>query len=221
MKKYLLLASLMAIGLLPVSAQTIVGQVNLNLTLGILSDGSGTPVADGSLLQVIALTNGSTGALPSTSDFLGGSASAQVLWQGAFDSTGTGVAGAMQLSLGNVSIYQDGTVGNYLTAGDPVIVRWYPSLTTSDTTPGTTGFGQAGYSAVDGTILDTAWVLPAANSSTGTPDLLFLTMSAGGSVPDTAGQAVSTTAVPEPATTATALGGIGLLFGWFIRRKRL
>jgi len=220
MKKILHLTALLLASGTIACAQTIVGQVNLNFYFGVLSDGAGTVVPDGSFLQIIASTDGSSLAAPTAADFLGGDNNAVVLWQGAFDSTTTGQAGLAAISLTGLNIYADGTAGNYVTAGDPVFVRWFPELTPTDSTPGATVYGQYGYDAIDGTTLDSTWVLPAAGGVGA--DYFFLTVSAGGTLPDSAGEAAINvaTAVPEASTTAALLGAAALLLCCVVRANR-
>jgi len=218
-KKLLLVSLLGLAGLVRLPAQTVVGTDNLTFLLGIMSDSQGVPVTDGSLLQIVASYHGSAIAAATPTDFLGGDTGATVLWQGVVDSnTAGGLTGASIVSF-NIDVYADGTTGNYLTSDATLYARWYPSLTTSDSVPGATSYGQYGYSSVGGTLLDSTWVLPAAGL---TAQYSFVTVGAdsGSSIPDSAGVASNATAVPEPATTAAMLGGLGLTFGWFIRRKR-
>ena len=217
MKKLILVSLLSLAALVRLPAQTVVGQTNLTFVLGILADNNGTPVADGGLLQILASYHGTSLSAATPTDFLGGDTGETVIWQGAVDSTtADNTPGASILNF-NVNLYADGTPGNYLTAGSTLFVRWYPTLSAASVSPGTTLYGQYGYSAADGTVLDSTWVLQSIGTN---PQYLFVTVGGGGTIADTAGQATLSTAVPEPATTAALLGGVGLIFGWFIRRKR-
>ena len=105
-----------------------------------------------------------------------------------------------------------------MTAGDSLFVRWFPDLTPLDTAPGVAAYGQYGYSNVSGSALDVTWVVPSAGSTT---SYSFFTQSAGGSLPDSLGQAAYTTAsaVPEPSAAAALFGLAALMLGWRIRRR--
>lgn len=212
MKKILLPLLLLAC-VVRLPAQTLLGQVTLNFYLGVLSDSSGTPIADGSMLQIIASDSGTSLAPATSTDFLGGDTGATILWEGGFDSSTSGLAGAASLTL-QIPIYAG---ANEVTTGSTLFVRWYPDVAGSSATPGATAYGQYGYASATGTVLDTSWVVPSAGAST---DYFLLTTSVGGTLDDTVGQATNVTAVPEPATTATILGGLGLALGWYLRRKR-
>ena len=198
------------------NAQTVIGTSNLTFVLGIMADNSGAPLADGSLLQILAGYQGTSIAAPTPGDFLGGDTGATVLWQGSVDSiTAGGVAGGTIVSF-DVNIYANGTA-NQVTAGTTLFARWYPSLSTASSTPGSTTYGQYGYASASGALLDSSWVVPTIGQ---TIQYNFVTTSGGGTLDDTLGKASNVTAVPEPATTATILGGLGLAAGWFYRRRR-
>lgn len=174
--------------------------VTLDITVGILTDSTGTTrLANGALFQVIASPdNLFTAPIPSA--FIGGNDA--ILWSGSFDSTASGVSGAMQVFLPDLSATT--FAGNYL------LVRWFPSLTVADSTPGVIAFGQYGYPN------DSSWIAP---DRGGTLSYDFRTVSSGyGSVPDSFGAATYSTAVPEPATYATFTGF--LAFGFVVWRRR-
>jgi len=212
--KKLLIPLLFLACLVRLPAQTLLGTATLNFYLGVLSDSSGTPIADGSMLQILASYNGSSIAPATVGSFLGGDAGATILWQGGFDSSVTGLAGATSLTL-QVPLYSG--AGN-VTSGSTLYVRWYPTVSGSSAAPGQTAYGQYGYASASGSLLDASWVVQSVGSSS---DYMLLTTSAGGTQPDAAGQALaSTSAVPEPSTTAAVLGGLGLIAGWYFRRRK-
>lgn len=219
MKKLLLLLALLApTGAGALRAQTVAGTVQLTFDLGLLTDAGGNILADGSLIQIIANYDGTSLAAPTSADFLGGDTSSVILWQGGLDSSTTGLAGTTTIQLSDLAVYSNDTTGSYLSAGDSLIVRWFPSLTSSDSTPGVTSFGQYGYSAVSGATLDTSWVVPSASSAV---DYQLLTTDVGGSLASSVGQATSTTsAVPEPAATAGLMALAALAIGAVVRRRR-
>lgn len=199
-KKLLLVGSVLGIAISQVRAAS----ATLNFTLGILSDSTGTAIPDGSLLQVIAAPTSSTFANPTTTSFLGGSSDEYLLFSGSFNSSSIGISGATQQP---VTIDLNTTpVGNYA-----ILVRWYPSLTTSNSAPGSTTYGQFGYPE------DSTWFIP---SGGGTVGYSFLTTSAGGSYPDSMGQASNTiTPVPEPSSYALIIGFCTVLIAMRHRRS--
>lgn len=220
MKKLLLLLALFSTaGAVALRAQTVAGTVQLTFDLGLLTDSGGNALADGSLIQIIASYDNTTLASPTSTDFLGGDSSSVILWQGGLDSSVTGIPGTTTVQLSDLTIYANGTPGHYLTAGDSLFVRWYPALTTASSTPGVTSFGQYGYSAVSGATLDTTWVIPAAPAAV---DFQLLTTDVGGLLATSAGKAANTTsAVPEPATTAGLMALAAFAVGAVIRRRSL
>jgi hypothetical protein len=188
MKKLLLSAALAGATLLQVHA----GTSHIDFSLGLLSNSSGTAIADGSLIQIIAAPTGSSFVNPTATNFLGTSSDEFIVYSGAFDSSTTGTPGAELLSI-NIDL------NTFPVAGDALIVRWYPSLTTSSATPGFTTYGQFGYpdnpSVLDST---NTWLTPTAGNSAA---FSLLTTGAGGSYPNSKGFASQTiTPVPEPSS---------------------
>lgn len=185
--------------------------VHIDFALGVLSDSLGTPIPNGSLIQIIAAPTTSTFANPTTTDFLGGSSDEYVVYSGSFDSTTTGTPGAEIFGT-------DINLATFPVAGDALIVRWYPSLTTSNTTPGLTTYGQFGYpnnpSSLDSS---NTWVTP---SGGGSVSFSFLTTSAGGPYADSMGKASNTvSAVPEPSSYMVIIGICSALIGLRFRRS--
>jgi hypothetical protein len=167
---------------------------HIDFSLGILSTSNGTALSDGSLIQIIAAPTGSGFADPTATNFLGTSSNEYLVYSGAFDSTTAAppTPGAETLAL-------DINLTTYPVAGYALLVRWYPSLTTSSSAPGFTTYGQFGYpdnpSLLDST---NTWLAPNAGNSV---SYTFFTSSVGGSYPDSKGSASRTiTPVPEPSS---------------------
>lgn len=180
-------------------AQLRADSIHIDFSLGILATSAGTPVLDNSLVQIIAAPTTSTFANPTATDFLGGSSDEYIVYSGAFDSSTSGGTPGAELFGVNIDLT------TYPIAGDALIVRWYPSLTTSSSAPGLTTYGQFGYpnnpSSVDPS---NTWIAP---SGGGSVAFSFLTTSAGGPYPDSMGNASNTvSAVPEPSNYAVIIG---------------
>jgi hypothetical protein len=196
MKKALLALAITGLAIAQLRADTI----HIDFAFGVLATSNGTPVSDGSLLQIIAVPTTSTFANPTATDFLGGSSDEYLVYSGAFDSSTVAppVAGTETLGL-------DIDLATYPIAGDALVIRWYPSLTTSNSAPGLTTYGQFGYpnnpSSVDST---NTWIAP---SGGGSVAFSFLTTGAGGSYPNSMGNASNTvSAVPEPSNYVVIIG---------------
>jgi len=155
-------SSLLGLALLaavPLVAHAQIGYADLTFNFGILADQSGTPIPDGSLVQIIALTSGTTFSAPTTTSFTGGNANEQILFSGAMDSADTtGIPGAMVLGglpsypqLVEIPIF---ATSGLLQQGDPLLLQWFPTLTSSSASPGVTSFGQYGFAE------DPTWVIP-------------------------------------------------------------
>jgi hypothetical protein len=175
--------------------------VTIDFTVGILNDVTGsTPVADGSLIQLIGSSD-NVFAAPTPGAFIGGND--VLLFSGSFDSsTSGGTTGAMLFSLSNIT----------LTPGTNLLLRWFPTLTGGSGSPGgLTPYGEYG------SLTDGSWVSPANGS---TVSINLLTVSAGGSTLDSFGNAsLSTAAIPEPSTYAAIFGVMAL--GLVAYRRRL
>ncbi len=200
--KTLLLTLLFTLIAATAPAQT--GGATLNFTLGELQDAHGNPLADGALLQVISLApGGGTFGTPSAGSFLG--ESEVLLWSGSWDSSTTGIPGAMVFSL-NLTV-QD-ALGNGLLPREfaPLLIRWYPTLEASVSTPGAVAYGE--YNA--------GWVLPAIGTLV---DYTYLSESLGGSDANALGLANrQIVAVPEPGPAGLML--LALLGGLLTARRR-
>jgi hypothetical protein len=188
------LKALCALGVLLVSGISALGSVTINLGADKLFQSNGTtPIPQGALIQLVASTTDSTFTLPTASSFVGGSADDVVL-----ASFGSGPNGTVAQPI----VFSLSSFAN-LTPGDPLMLRWWPTLTTSSVAPGFTTFGQFRTDAVEN-FSNTGWFVPADGS---TITLNFLDQAAMGSEPNSAGTASFTTgaAVPEPSTWAAAI----------------
>jgi hypothetical protein len=201
MKKLLLLASMFA-------ASAAYADITINLSAGELFESDGTTAFPmNGLLQLVVSTQDSLFTTPTPSSFTGGSADDMVLASfGANDFAGPGSAQAAITFALNSAI----------TTGDPLLLRWWPTLTTASLSPGAgTSFGQFRTDAIENSS-DISWNVPADGA---TDALNFVTMSYAGTEPDSAGIAsMMTAAVPEPSTFA--LGALGVLGLVFLRRRR-
>ncbi|HEY8903415.1 MAG TPA: PEP-CTERM sorting domain-containing protein [Chthoniobacterales bacterium] len=189
MKKLLLATAFLGVTLLQVHA----GTSHIDFSLGLLSNSSGVALSDGSLIQIIAAPTGSSFANPTATNFLGGSSDEYIVYSGAFDSSTSGTPGSEIFSV-NIDLT------TFPVAGDALVVRWYPSLTTSSSAPGFTTYGQFGYPD-NPSLLDSnnTWLTPSAGNS---GSYSFITSSLGGSYPDSKGFASHTiTPVPEPSSS--------------------
>jgi hypothetical protein len=199
MKKPFLLLFLLGATFLTAKADTL----TMNLRVGVLSDSIGTAITNGSLLQIIASPD-TTFSAPTSDSFLGSNSNDFLLKSISFDSSSTGVDGAMQIAITvDLADYQTSITGDYF------VIRWFPSLDVDTVTPGTTSFGEFGYPT------DISWIIGSAGSST---PYSFRTTSVGGPYPDSDGNAVHITAVPEPSSYAAIIAffSLGLLIkhGW-------
>lgn len=209
MKKALLAIALAGLAVAQLRADTI----HIDFALGVLATSNGTPVSDGSLVQIIAVPISSTFANPTTTDFLGGSSDEYLVYSGAFDSSTV-----IPPQPGIETLGLDIDLGTTPIAGDALIVRWYPSLTTSSSAPGLTTYGQFGYpnnpSSLDST---NTWIAP---SGGGSVSFSFLTTSAGGPYSNSMGNASFTvSAVPEPSNYVVIIGICAALIGLRHRRR--
>ena len=197
------LVAITVLAILPAKADVT---INLGVSKLYKADGT-TLVPDGALIQLVASTTDTTFTAPTAASFTGNSSDDVVLASFSLDSSTYGPGSFIKALPVTLS-------GN-LTTGDQLILRWFPTLTTLSSSPGAgTIFGQYRTDAtLDGS--EGAWVLPA----DGTPySLVFQTISAGGSVANSAGAASLVTAVPEP--SSYGLLGAAALAGVVVRRRR-
>lgn len=166
---------------------------------------------DGGLLLLVASTTDTTFTTPTATSFTPGTDDI-VVAKFALNSTTVGVGGDTNQQI--TYTYS----GNF-NVGDPLELFWYPTLTTSATTPGNnTSFGMFRTDQVqsaDGS--DIAWIAPA---NGGPYNLFFLTTSQGGSNPDAFGIAnLTVNPVPEPSIYAVLGLGLGGLTFAAMRRR--
>ncbi len=188
-------------------AQPMFADVSLTLGAGNLRTSDGSSLMPGTgLIVLLADSNQDGFASIGTDNFASGDDT--ILFQGALDS---GLGDGMFLRSVNL------TLAGGLTAGDPVQLYWYPTLSESSTSPGHgTSFGS--YRDATGSLDGSdPWILPSDGMSM---NLNFLTASAGGSNPDSIGWASQVTPMPEPQSLLLAgLGGALLLFVGRLRKQ--
>lgn len=193
MKRILLTITLLVTAL-AARAQTT---LTIDITLGELRTSGGSPIANNSLLQLIASSD-TTFAAPTSTSFVSGNDT--LVASLAFDSsTYFDLAGYMQLT-------QIVNVGTTPITGQYLLVRWFPALTTLSSTPGAgAAYGQYGYPN------STQWVAPSAGGT--------LTLDAT-SIPAPNANASLTTPIPEPSTYAALAGLLALTFAAARRSSR-
>jgi hypothetical protein len=153
--------------------------ITINIFAGAVRTADGSaPMPPGGQVFLVASTTDGVFDGPTAGAFVTGDDVILQRWD--FDSgLGDGLfLGALQFEPAGVP---------HLTAGDPLRLYWFPTLTAGSTSPGDgTPYGFCrGAAGIDGS---DAWVVPAEGS---TVDLTFATESAGGSHPDSAGAASS------------------------------
>jgi hypothetical protein len=209
--KKLLTAALVSLAL---GASSAFATVNLSLYGGTLRDSSGTALADGGLLVLVASTTDSIFSSPlpdaniSLGSLFGGDDQIVGLFSTSFDNSGvTGGYGSL------LSIDFSGNLGS----GDALQLYWFPTLTTANTSFGSyTPYGTYRTDNI-ASGSDIAWALPSDGTSV---TLNFFTTSSGmGTEADVLGNA-SLSTVPEPATTVALLGAGAALFVIHHRRQQ-
>jgi hypothetical protein len=204
MKK--LLATVVLAGIASASAHA--AAITLNLSAGQLSQPNGQPIPDGSLIQLVVSTQDASFSDPTALSFVGGSADDVVVASFAMNSASGGAPGVFSRPI--VLEYNNLFDGKNIGAGMPIMLRFWPTLTTSATNPGA-GLGTVGQFRRDTVddFSDINWTLPGAPSTRG---LNALTATFGGNTPSSA-----LTATPEP--TAGAMLALGAL-SFALRRRR-
>jgi hypothetical protein len=209
MKKFALLFAI-ALASLSVRSQA---SVTINLEVAQLLTSGSAAIPNGCLIELIGDTSTTFGA-PTASSFTGTDPNEVVLDSFAMNSASVGIAGDFEqqivLTLTGSGVPPD--------AGSDLLLRWFPTLTTSSSTPGAgTSYGQFTTTAVENGS-NIAWVIPANGS---TDALKFLTVSQGGSEANSTGVAnlVVGGAVPEPSSLA-AIGSIIVCGGAVALRRR-
>ena len=205
-----------AVNLVPSASAT----VSLEIDAGILRNATGTStVPVGGLLQLVATPSGSAANFvqPTATSFVGGDNVVVASFaMNYFFGTGE-TDNVVTLTLQNIAI----STATTFDQGDPLLLRWYPTLTISSTAPGIGAtYGQ--FRSDSGEAGGIAWVTPADGTSLTVPNgLNFLTMAASGTHPDVEGFASSIVSpVPEPSIyILLGLGFGGLTFGLVHRRR--
>ena len=192
-------------------AVTSQAAIRLEVDAGILRNSTGTALVPvGGLLQLVASPSGSAANLtaPTASSFTGGDNIIVAQFSMNYNS---GTAGETDNILTGLTLQNTGTPSSTtFDQGDPLELRWYPTLTLGATAPGAgTTYGRF---RTDSTVDNGfAWITPADNS---TNTLLVLaTMNASGSRAESVGFASNVTVVPEPSTvifTTLMFGAVGV-----------
>lgn len=191
------------------SAGLASASITLTLDIGVLRTSSGIPVNSSALFQLLVSSTDSFFTAPTPTSFVGGSLDDVILYSGTMNEiVGPGTSEDLITTI---------TLTGDITANDPLLLRWWPTLTGSSSMPGySTPYGQF-RSDSSRSAYDIAWFLPNDGS---TSVLQFLTQSVDGNQPDTAGNASYTTAaaaIPEPSSFAFC--AVGLL-GLALKRRR-
>lgn len=170
-----------------------------------------TPQGEGTLVQLIVSSTDNVFTLPSSSSYTGNSSDDFILASFIINSGPGTVAQPLIITY-------SGNIG----AGDQILLRWFPtitgptppSLTQAGAPPAGSAYGQFRTDITEN-FSNATWVLPSDGS---TIDLNFLTVSGGGTEPNSAGAAnMVVTAIPEPSTYA--LLGCGLIGALFLNRR--
>jgi hypothetical protein len=197
--KKLLLTGLALLGLCASSFATIT--INLGGGYIYFADGL-TRAPVGSLVQLLVSRTDNIFSAPSPTSFTGDSSDDLVLASFAVNQE-PGVF------LQDIVFSLSGTLGT----GDHLLLRWFPTLTTSSSEPGAgTQYGEFRSDFIENNST-TNWTVPADGQ---THDLNFITMSLGGSRPDSEG-AANLAVIPEPTTYALLATGLGALA--LVRRR--
>jgi hypothetical protein len=200
------------------STRSHAGSVTINLIADYLQTSGSIPVSDGMLVQLVGDTTSTFGA-PTATSFTGTDPNEIVLWSGVVEAGQLGQAG----SLSDPITLTLGALGAAENTGDYLMLRWYPTLSLSASTPGAgTSYGQfnnngsATPDAASGS--DIAWLIPASAAS---PYALnYFNTLEGGDEPVSAGVAnLKVAAVPEPTTLALMVGSVAV-GAMFLRRRR-
>jgi hypothetical protein len=181
------------------SARATAGDFTINFAAGILTASNSTPLANGSL--VILLANGLDGSFdaPSASAFV----TDDDVPLGSFVTNSVDFGGP-----GGLIANPSPSLSASLTVGQLIMVRWFPNLTLSSPNPGAgASYGEYSYTSgnTNSSLVD--WTIPAS----GVISPVLATAAILGSLPNSAGQAAYTiSAIPEPSVFAL-LGGLAAL----------
>jgi hypothetical protein len=186
--------------LVPVSAQDF----NINIYAERLDDAADSPMALDGLVLVVASTEGEDFAPPTPASFVQG------------DDI---ILGKFSLDSGfGAGVFDRNLSGNFtgsLSAGDPLRLYWFPSLTVSATEPGADAlYGTYRSDSPEEENLS-PWRMPAGASLV---SIAFFTADAVGGGPNSALAGNALTPVPEPSTYA-AVFGLACL-GWAVAKRK-
>ena len=190
--------------------------ISINGDFGILKTANGAAVVpQGGLLQLIATPSGSISnfSAPTAGSFVSGD---NIIVASFSMNYNSGVTGETTNLLTNITLQNTGASSpTMFDAGDPLLLRWYPTLTTASTAPGAGAtYGQFRTdTAGDG---GNAWITPA--NGTNNYAITLITVSDGGMQANTAGYANSVV-VPEPSTAAISGVGAFALLGLALRSR--
>jgi len=211
-KPLLLVASILAL----ITAQGHADTVTITLEAAQLQTSGSAAIPNGALIELLGDTSTTFGA-PTASSFTGTDPNEAVLWSGTANSTTLGIAGSFRDAI-TITLDASGTAQGSLQSyvGADLLLRWYPTLTASSSTPGSgTTYGQFSTTAVENSS-NIAWVVP----SSGAYNLNFVTSNEGGSEPSSAGVAnLVIGAIPEPGTLSLMAGAFALGVSVLRRRK--
>ena len=214
-KRILFIAAMLAL----VSAHSQADTVTINVAGGQLLTSGSTAVPNNMLIQLLGDTTSTFGA-PTAGSFTGTDPNEVVLWSGTVSSVNSGFAGGFSSKV----VLTLGALGAAENTGSYLMLRWYPTLSVSASTPGGgTTYGQFDNSgnttpdAASGSDID--WQVPATSGNAYT--LNYLSVSEGGDEPNSAGVANLTVgAVPEPTTFSFVAGALALSALVARRRRR-
>lgn len=204
MKRLRTFISLLACAGIPAQATTV------TLDAEILKDAFGAAMPTSGLVLLTAGTSGNFFG-PTSTSFVGGDEIVLNMW----DLSGFGTAGVLSDTTGDLALS-----GGW-SAGDPLRMYWYPTLTLASATPGT-GTPYGTYRDVTGLDGSAAWITGGPSDTIAlkfyTSDATFL--NAGGSNVANVGRANFTVPpIPEPGATMLIMVALPALWGRQRRRR--
>ena len=149
--------------------------VTLNMSVAYLNDAEGSPMPTTGLVLLVASTNDGTFGAPTSESFVNGDDTIVAKW----DLSTWSTPGLLLGSTGPL------TLAGGWNEGDPFQLYWFPTLTLASTAP-TAGAVYGQYRTNSPTDGGDLWITPADGA---TVSLKFLTMAAGGSNPNSTGNA--------------------------------
>jgi hypothetical protein len=184
--------------------------VTFNITAGYFHTAGGLEVMPTSGLVLLAVsTDNNSWAAPTPTSFFNDDDMEVARWDLSTNVYGAGTLGPAPASFSYTTA---------IDANDPMRLYWYPSLSISSTAPGSgTAYGAFRTDSIID-FSDSGWVLPVNEAAT--LGLNFLTVSLGGSNPESAGWADYLVPIPEPSTYASVFGALSLVGAVAFRRFR-